>query len=64
MLGDEVAEKLHEADSNSKIIMITGYSSFKDEMRNEKIGINEIVMKPIPPEDLVTMTKKALKKRK
>ncbi len=62
MLGDEVAEKLHEADNDAKIIMITGYSSFKEEMTNEKIGVNEIIMKPIPPEDLVTMTKKALKK--
>jgi CheY-like chemotaxis protein len=63
MLGDEVAEKLHDEDKDLKIIMITGYSSFKDEMTNESIGINEIIMKPIPPEDLVNMTKKALKKK-
>jgi CheY-like chemotaxis protein len=63
MLGDEVAEKLHDADSDLKIIMITGYSSFKDEMTNERLGINEVVMKPIPPEDLVSMTKKALLKK-
>jgi CheY-like chemotaxis protein len=63
MLGDEVAEKLREAKDNLNIIMITGYSRFKDDMKNEKLGIKEIIMKPIPPEDLVSMTKKALLKK-
>ena len=62
MLGDEVAEKLKENNDDMNIIMITGYSSFKDGLDGKDLGIDEVLMKPIPPEDLVTLTKKALKK--
>jgi len=60
MLGDEVAEKIRENSDDVKIIMITGYSSFKDEVKEEELGIKEVLMKPIPPEDLVKITKKML----
>jgi len=63
MLGDEVAEKIRENSNDVNIIMITGYSSFKDEVNEEKLGIREVLMKPIPPEDLVKITKKALLKQ-
>ena len=64
MLGDEVAEKIKENHESTNIIMITGYSSFKAGLEKEKSGldIKEILMKPIPPEDLVNITKRALKK--
>lgn len=62
MLGDEVAEKLKENDNNLNIIMITGYSSFKEGIDSKDLGIDEILMKPIPPDELLTITKKALKK--
>ena len=60
MLGDEVAEKIRENSEEVKIIMITGYSSFKDEVKESELGIKEVLMKPIPPEDLVKITKKML----
>lgn len=59
MLGNEVAEKLHES-SDVNIIMITGYSSFKENIKEDGLGIKEVLMKPIPPEDLVKITKKTL----
>ena len=59
MLGNEVAEKLHES-SDVNIIMITGYSSFKENINEDGLGIKEVLMKPIPPEDLVKITKKTL----
>jgi two-component system NtrC family response regulator len=62
MLGDEVAEKIREHSEDVNIIMITGYSNFKDEVDEEELGIREVLMKPIPPEDLVKITKKALLK--
>jgi CheY-like chemotaxis protein len=64
MLGDEVAEKIKDSHKDINIIMITGYSSFKDGLEKEKDGldIKEILMKPIPPEDLVKITKRTLKK--
>ena len=60
MLGDEVAEKIRETSSEINIIMITGYSSFKDDLKEAELGIKEVLMKPIPPEDLVKITKKTL----
>ena len=60
MLGDEVAEKLKDQDRDLNIIMITGYSSFKDVLDGNDMGIDEVLMKPIPPEDLVKITKKTL----
>jgi CheY-like chemotaxis protein len=62
MLGDEVAEKIKDKKSDTNIIMITGYRSFKDGIEEKGLDINEILMKPIPPEDLVNITKKTLKK--
>ena len=62
MLGDEVAEKIKDKKSDTNIIMITGYSSFKEGIEEKGLDINEILMKPIPPEDLVNITKKTLKK--
>jgi CheY-like chemotaxis protein len=62
MLGDEVAEKLKDEDKDLNIIMITGYSSFKEGIEEKNLGINDILMKPIPPEDLVNITKKTLTK--
>lgn len=59
MLGNEVAEKLRET-SDVNIIMITGYSSFKENIKEDGLGIKEVLMKPIPPEDLVKITKKTL----
>ena len=60
MLGDEVAEKLKDQDQDINIIMITGYSSFKEGLEGNDLGIDEVLMKPIPPEDLVKITKKTL----
>ncbi len=56
MMGDEVAEKLKKANPAMNIIMITGYSSLKD----NKVSGEGFLMKPIPPEDLVKITKKTL----
>ena len=60
MLGDEVAEKLKENHPEMNIIMITGYSTFKDKMEGKGLDIKEVLMKPILPEDLVKITKKTL----
>ena len=39
MLGDEVAEKIRETSDDVNIIMITGYSSFKDDLKEDELGI-------------------------
>jgi DNA-binding response OmpR family regulator len=60
MLGDEVAEKIKEKHPDINIIMITGYSNFKDEIEKKDLDIKEILMKPIQPADLVKITKETL----
>lgn len=51
-------EKIRENNLNMKIIMITCYSNFEDEMDEKGLGINEVLMKPIPSEDLEKIIKK------
>ena len=60
-LGDILAERLIEVNKNLNIIMITGYSSYKEQVeRNEQI---EVMMKPINPEILLAAAKKTLEKK-
>ena len=58
MLGNQLADQIKEEKPDIKIIMITGYSSYMEEL--EELNIDEMLMKPIPPEDLVEIAKKTL----
>lgn len=59
-LGDILAERLINANKNLKIIMITGYSSYKEQLeQNENI---RVMMKPINPESLLVAARKTLQK--
>ena len=58
MMGNQLAEKIRDEKPDIKIIMITGYSSYVEQL--DEFNIDEMLMKPIPPENLVDMTKKAL----
>jgi len=58
MMGNQLAEQLRDEKPGIKIIMITGYSSYVGQL--DEFNIDEMLMKPIPPENLVEMTKKAL----
>ena len=58
MMGNQLAEQLRDEKPGIKIIMITGYSSYVEQL--DEFNIDEMLMKPIPPENLVEMTKKAL----
>ncbi|MCK4317915.1 response regulator [Candidatus Bathyarchaeota archaeon] len=58
MLGNQLANQIKEEKPDIKIIMITGYSSYMDEL--DEFNIDEMLMKPIPPEDLVEIAKKTL----
>jgi CheY-like chemotaxis protein len=59
LMGDEVAESLYKLKGDLDIIMITGYRKFKDEME----GQHSVLMKPIPPEELVKITKDTMVKK-
>ena len=58
MLGNQLAEQMRKEKPDIKIIMITGYSSYVEQLN--EFNIDEMLMKPIPPEDLVEMAKKTL----
>jgi len=58
MLGNQLAEQIKQEKPDIKIIMITGYSSYMEEL--DEFNIDEILVKPIPPEDLVEIAKKTL----
>jgi len=58
MLGNQLADQIRQEKPDIKIIMITGYSSYMEEL--DELNIDEILVKPIPPEDLVEITKKTL----
>ncbi|MCW4012031.1 MAG: response regulator [Candidatus Bathyarchaeota archaeon] len=61
-LGDELAERLVSINNKLRIIMITGYSNYKEQL--EKIpGITQILMKPVNPEALLSVTRQTLEKR-
>jgi len=58
MMGNQLADQIREEKPDIKIIMITGYSSYAEQL--DEFNIDEMLMKPIPPEDLVEIAKKAL----
>ena len=58
MLGNQLAEQIRDEKPDIKIIMITGYSSYVEQL--DEFNVDEMLMKPIPPEDLVQIAKKAL----
>jgi len=60
-LGDILAERLIEVNKSLNIIMITGYSSYKEQV--EKSEQIEVMMKPINPESLLAAAKKTLSKK-
>ena len=58
MLGNQLADQIRQEKPDIKIIMITGYSSYMEEL--DKLNIDKMLVKPIPPEDLVEIAKKTL----
>lgn len=43
-----------------KVLLITGYSTFKDSIDALSLGISEILLKPISPEELLRAVGEAL----
>lgn len=57
--GDEVAKLMKKQNGDTKIVLITGYSFFQDCIDALDLGINEILLKPISPEEILRTTKEA-----
>ena len=60
MMGDEIAETIKKINGNIKIIILTGYNAFQEGIEDK--DINELLMKPIEPEDLIKTINKILEK--
>jgi len=58
--GEKVAERLKKIDASLEIIFITGYSLFQACIDATKIGISDILLKPITEEELLLAVENAL----
>jgi CheY-like chemotaxis protein len=59
--GDEVARIMADQGKVTKIILMTGYEKFAEEVKNQPVNIKKVLLKPVNPEDLVNVTKTVLK---
>jgi CheY-like chemotaxis protein len=59
MLGDELARRIRQRKPDMKVIMITGYSSYMEELEKED-EIRKVLIKPVLPEDLVEIARRAV----
>lgn len=59
--GDEVARIMKKQGKKTKIVMITGYEKLAEGLKDEPVDIKEVLMKPVSPSSLLTVTKKVLK---
>lgn len=60
IMGDKVAKTLKERDGEIIVILITGYPSFQESIDALDIGIYDILLKPIGPDELLRVTGEAL----
>ena len=58
--GDCVVEKIREKDNDVRIILITGHENYARCIDVLKLGISEILVKPIKLNELVTLVKNVL----
>jgi len=62
--GDEVARIMKKQGKKTKIVMITGYEKLAESLKDEPVEIKEVLMKPVSPNSLLTVTKKVLQDNK
>lgn len=62
--GDEVARIMKKQGKKTKIVMITGYEKLAEGLKEEPVDVKEVLMKPVSPNSLLTVTKKILQDNK
>ena len=60
MTGDVLAKSILEINSETPIILCTGYSEQINKTKAEKIGVSELIFKPITKIDLALIVRKVL----
>jgi DNA-binding response OmpR family regulator len=58
--GIEVAKKIREFNRNIRLIIITGFPDLADSIETIDLGIDEILIKPIKPDELLRAVKESL----
>jgi len=58
--GNKIAQKLRKIDKNIMIIILTGYSRFKDSVDAVELGVYKILMKPISNRILLATVESAV----
>jgi len=58
--GIELQRRMHEADPNLMVIMMTGYASVETAVAALKNGAYDYVTKPLDPDEIAHLVKKAL----
>jgi len=61
--GDEVARIIRKQGKGVNIVLMTGYEKLAKDLEEDPVDINEVLMKPISPNSLLTVTKKVLTKK-
>ncbi|HEX6558186.1 MAG TPA: sigma-54 dependent transcriptional regulator [Longimicrobiales bacterium] len=64
MDGIEVQERMHDLDANLAVIMITAFASVDTAVRSLKLGAFDYVTKPIDPDELSHLVRRALEHRR
>jgi PAS domain S-box-containing protein len=64
MSGWEVAKAIKEMDSNTTVLLLTGWGVEMDEEKLKESGIDRIVAKPIKVENLLTLVSEIMQSKK
>jgi CheY-like chemotaxis protein len=62
--GDEVAHVMNKQGKNTKIVMITGYEKLAERLKDDPVNVQEVLIKPVSPNNIIAMTQKALLERR
>lgn len=62
IMGDEVAKTLREQNYKGNIVFITGYPDLQKSIDALDLGIYEILLKPISPEEILRVVREQTKR--
>jgi CheY-like chemotaxis protein len=56
--GSELAKRLKSRNKDLNVVLLTGHTELLENMDPEDLGTNEVLFKPISPEELMKITEK------
>ena len=62
LTGEEVYKELKKTEDKIGIVLLTDYASFEDCIDSLDMGIDEILIKPIKPSELLDVAKEVIQK--